>query len=91
MKISIKAAEEAKIRTLDETVEEISLLYSSTQWQHPSLIYPPGWKHPGKLPPGWEVRIDGYGRLYFANYKNRTTQWNHPAIMFPPGWEERTW
>ena len=63
LKISIEAAEEAKIRTQDETeirthdetVEEISLLYSSTQWQHPSLVYPSG----------WEERRDNFNKKYF--------------------------
>uniref|UniRef100_A0A182PSX1 HECT-type E3 ubiquitin transferase n=1 Tax=Anopheles epiroticus TaxID=199890 RepID=A0A182PSX1_9DIPT len=32
------------------------------------------------LPPGWEVRQDPVGRIYFVNHIARTTQWERPTI-----------
>ena len=30
------------------------------------------------LPPGWEERIDQFGRTYYVNHNSRTTQWARP-------------
>jgi len=50
----------------------------------------------GKLPDGWEKRVEPNGRVYFVNHKNRTTQWEDPRTQgqlqeepLPPGWEMR--
>uniref|UniRef100_A0A182JS61 HECT-type E3 ubiquitin transferase n=1 Tax=Anopheles christyi TaxID=43041 RepID=A0A182JS61_9DIPT len=32
------------------------------------------------LPPGWEVRQDPVGRMYYVNHIARTTQWERPTI-----------
>ena len=34
-----------------------------------------------ELPPGWEQRVNGDGRIYFADHKTRTTTWD-PARMW---------
>ncbi|XP_053671784.1 E3 ubiquitin-protein ligase Nedd-4 [Anopheles nili] len=33
------------------------------------------------LPPGWEVRHDPVGRIYYVNHVARTTQWERPSIV----------
>ncbi|XP_043946210.1 E3 ubiquitin-protein ligase Itchy homolog isoform X1 [Protopterus annectens] len=50
----------------------------------------------GPLPPGWEKRTDGNGRVYFVNHTTRTTQWEDPRNQghlsekpLPEGWEMR--
>jgi len=51
----------------------------------------------GPLPEGWEKRVEGSGRVYFVNHKNRTTQWEDPRTQgvqvqeepLPEGWEMR--
>ena len=35
----------------------------------------------GPLPEGWEKRVEGSGRVYFVNHKNRTTQWEDPRTQ----------
>ena len=34
----------------------------------------------GPLPPGWEARCTGTGRLYFVDHNNRTTQFTDPRF-----------
>ncbi|XP_049282176.1 E3 ubiquitin-protein ligase Nedd-4 isoform X3 [Anopheles funestus] len=36
---------------------------------------------PDPLPPGWEVRQDPVGRMYYVNHIARTTQWERPSIV----------
>uniref|UniRef100_A0A182SM34 HECT-type E3 ubiquitin transferase n=1 Tax=Anopheles maculatus TaxID=74869 RepID=A0A182SM34_9DIPT len=36
---------------------------------------------PDPLPPGWEVRRDPVGRMYYVNHIARTTQWERPSIV----------
>nr|KAF6330104.1 itchy E3 ubiquitin protein ligase [Myotis myotis] len=50
----------------------------------------------GPLPPGWEKRTDGNGRVYFVNHNTRITQWEDPRSQgqlnekpLPEGWEMR--
>lgn len=54
----------------------------------------------GKLPDGWEKRVQPDNRVYFVNHKNRTTQWEDPRTQgqevslmgegpLPAGWEIR--
>ncbi|KAJ3883765.1 hypothetical protein F5051DRAFT_424020 [Lentinula edodes] len=33
----------------------------------------------GRLPPGWERRIDPLGRTYYVDHNTRTTTWNRPS------------
>ncbi|KAI3649535.1 hypothetical protein MP228_005167 [Amoeboaphelidium protococcarum] len=33
----------------------------------------------GPLPPGWERRIDGIGRIYYVDHNTKNTTWNRPA------------
>ncbi|XP_035904270.1 E3 ubiquitin-protein ligase Nedd-4 isoform X2 [Anopheles stephensi] len=35
---------------------------------------------PDPLPPGWELRQDPVGRMYYVNHIARTTQWERPTI-----------
>jgi len=30
------------------------------------------------VPPGWELRTDGEGRIYFIDVPNKKTSWDHP-------------
>ncbi|KYQ90235.1 WW domain-containing protein [Tieghemostelium lacteum] len=30
------------------------------------------------LPPGWDVKMDPYGRIYYIDHNTRTTTWRHP-------------
>ncbi|XP_053660446.1 E3 ubiquitin-protein ligase Nedd-4-like [Anopheles marshallii] len=51
---------------------------------HPSIRpYPhlPPLPQPDPLPPGWEVRQDPVGRMYYVNHIARTTQWERPSIV----------
>ena len=50
----------------------------------------------GRLPDGWEKRVEPNGRVYYVNHKNRTTQWEDPRTQgqlkeepLPQGWEMR--
>uniref|UniRef100_A0A182NSD2 HECT-type E3 ubiquitin transferase n=1 Tax=Anopheles dirus TaxID=7168 RepID=A0A182NSD2_9DIPT len=52
--------------------------------QHPQyrLQHPlPPLPQPDPLPPGWEVRQDPVGRMYYVNHVARTTQWERPSIV----------
>ncbi|XP_043488167.1 E3 ubiquitin-protein ligase Su(dx) [Polistes fuscatus] len=40
------------------------------------------------LPPGWEMRCDGYSRRYYVDHNTRSTSWERPQPL-PPGWEVR--
>ncbi|KAL2149147.1 hypothetical protein VTH82DRAFT_8495 [Thermothelomyces myriococcoides] len=33
----------------------------------------------GRLPPGWEIRVDHLGRTYYVDHNTRTTSWNRPT------------
>lgn len=33
----------------------------------------------GRLPPGWERRVDNLGRTYYVDHNTRTTTWNRPS------------
>uniref|UniRef100_A0AC34QH10 HECT-type E3 ubiquitin transferase n=1 Tax=Panagrolaimus sp. JU765 TaxID=591449 RepID=A0AC34QH10_9BILA len=35
------------------------------------------------LPPGWEARVDGSGRILYLDHKNKTTSWKPPTILEP--------
>jgi E3 ubiquitin-protein ligase NEDD4 len=40
----------------------------------------------GRLPPGWERRVDNLGRTYYVDHNTRTTTWNRPSyynLLFP--------
>lgn len=39
--------------------------------------------HLGRLPTGWERRIDGLGRTYFVDHNTRTTTWVRPSSNQP--------
>jgi uncharacterized protein YbdZ (MbtH family) len=41
-----------------------------------------------KLPPGWDVRRDKTGRVYYVNHQTRSTQWNDPRPL-PEGWTQK--
>jgi E3 ubiquitin-protein ligase NEDD4 len=32
----------------------------------------------GRLPPGWERRVDNLGRTYYVDHNTRTTTWTRP-------------
>ncbi|KAG5440778.1 hypothetical protein PCK2_000214, partial [Pneumocystis canis] len=34
----------------------------------------------GRLPPGWERRMDNLGRTYYVDHNTRTTTWTRPSI-----------
>lgn len=38
----------------------------------------------GPLPPGWERRVDQFGRTYYVDHNTRTTTWNRPPVNMPP-------
>lgn len=40
------------------------------------------------LPPGWEVRMDTFGRRYYVDHNTRSTTWERPSPL-PQGWEVR--
>ncbi|XP_050309318.1 E3 ubiquitin-protein ligase Su(dx) [Anthonomus grandis grandis] len=40
------------------------------------------------LPPGWEMRLDTYGRRYYVDHNTRSTSWERPQPL-PQGWEMR--
>lgn len=40
------------------------------------------------LPPGWEVRLDTFGRRYYVDHNTRSTTWERPSPL-PQGWEVR--
>jgi len=33
----------------------------------------------GRLPPGWERRVDNLGRTYYVDHNTRTTTWTRPT------------
>ena len=33
----------------------------------------------GRLPAGWERRVDNLGRTYYVDHNSRTTTWNRPS------------
>ena len=33
----------------------------------------------GRLPPGWERRVDNLGRTYYVDHNTRTTTWTRPS------------
>ena len=35
----------------------------------------------GRLPPGWERKVDNLGRVYYADHSTRTTTWNRPSYF----------
>lgn len=35
----------------------------------------------GRLPPGWERRVDNLGRTYYVDHNTRTTTWNRPTYV----------
>lgn len=37
----------------------------------------------GRLPQGWERRVDHLGRTYYVDHNTRTTTWNRPPISSP--------
>ena len=43
------------------------------------------------LPPGWERKTDGGGRVFYVDHRSRVSQWHHPGPVadepLPPGWE----
>jgi E3 ubiquitin-protein ligase NEDD4 len=38
----------------------------------------------GRLPPGWERRVDNLGRTYYVDHNSRTTTWNRPSYVQCP-------
>lgn len=36
------------------------------------------WERPQPLPPGWELRRDTRGRVYYVDHNTRTTTWQRP-------------
>ncbi|CAF1011549.1 unnamed protein product [Rotaria sordida] len=42
-----------------------------------------------QLPPGWETRVDNFGRRYYVDHNLRRTTWCLKQETLPPGWEER--
>ncbi|KAI4464488.1 hect domain ubiquitin-protein ligase [Holotrichia oblita] len=40
------------------------------------------------MPPGWEMRVDSYGRRYYVDHNTRSTSWERPQPL-PAGWEMR--
>ena len=36
------------------------------------------WERPQPLPPGWEMRRDPRGRVYYVDHNTRTTTWQRP-------------
>jgi E3 ubiquitin-protein ligase NEDD4 len=37
----------------------------------------------GRLPPGWERRVDHLGRTYYVDHNSRTTTWTRPSYFDP--------
>jgi E3 ubiquitin-protein ligase NEDD4 len=35
----------------------------------------------GRLPPGWERRVDNLGRTYYVDHNTRTTTWTRPSTL----------
>jgi E3 ubiquitin-protein ligase NEDD4 len=35
----------------------------------------------GRLPPGWERRVDNLGRTYYVDHNTRTTTWSRPSTI----------
>ncbi|KAF8548881.1 hypothetical protein OG21DRAFT_1515796 [Imleria badia] len=62
----------------------------TTTWSHPSSVnvatagtgsLPDYVDHQfGPLPPGWETRLTGTGRVFFVNHNTRTTTWDDPRL-----------
>ncbi|VDK68818.1 unnamed protein product [Litomosoides sigmodontis] len=43
-----------------------------------------------RLPEGWELRYDAYGRKYYVDHTTKSTTWERPSTMpLPSGWEMR--
>ncbi|XP_028040862.1 E3 ubiquitin-protein ligase Su(dx) isoform X2 [Bombyx mandarina] len=59
---------------------------TSTQPTSANTAYPNAAEEP--LPPGWEMRYDGYGRRYYVDHNTRSTSWERPQPL-PAGWEVR--
>lgn len=38
----------------------------------------------GRLPPGWERRVDNLGRTYYVDHNTRTTTWTRPSYVQYP-------
>lgn len=38
----------------------------------------------GVLPPGWERRVDQFGRTYYVDHNTRTTSWTRPPVDMAP-------
>ncbi|OLY78592.1 putative E3 ubiquitin-protein ligase hulA [Smittium mucronatum] len=36
--------------------------------------------HLGPLPSGWEMRLSGFGRVYFVDHNTKTTTWDDPRL-----------
>lgn len=44
----------------------------------------------GGLPPGWEMRVTQWRRVYYVNTKTRDVTWDEPQTwILPDGWEMR--
>lgn len=43
----------------------------------------------GPLPPGWERRVDAFGRTFYVDHNARTTTWTRPPVNMPPAEVER--
>uniref|UniRef100_A0A915B110 E3 ubiquitin-protein ligase n=1 Tax=Parascaris univalens TaxID=6257 RepID=A0A915B110_PARUN len=43
-----------------------------------------------RLPEGWELRYDAYGRKYYVDHTTKSTTWERPSTTpLPSGWEMR--
>uniref|UniRef100_A0A183FJ62 E3 ubiquitin-protein ligase n=1 Tax=Heligmosomoides polygyrus TaxID=6339 RepID=A0A183FJ62_HELPZ len=43
-----------------------------------------------RLPDGWEMRYDQYGRKYYVDHTTKSTTWERPSTQpLPSGWEMR--
>lgn len=43
-----------------------------------------------RLPEGWELRFDAYGRKYYVDHTTKSTTWERPSTTpLPSGWEMR--
>lgn len=43
-----------------------------------SFLRSTSWERPQPLPPGWEMRRDARGRVYYVDHNTRTTTWQRP-------------
>lgn len=82
--------------------ENQPLIINSDESNHtippsPSPVTSPTQNPPGQpLPPGWEMRPDCTGRIYYLNHNTKTTTWLRPNSsdegtqeLLPAGWEVR--